>query len=270
MIQTQPYFLQLEREEQKAILEALIFASEEPLNNKSLMKILIFQDVKTNGKNYNSDYNLDEDDDEKPQGTIENEIRNKYNIGDEFFHELVNDINNDLSETGRPFEIIMIGGGWQYATRKEYGEIINKLDSSKHKRKLSQASLEVLSIVAYRQPVTKPELEQIRGVNSSDVINSLMDKGLVKIVGRRKTLGKPLLYGTTPEFLKAFGLNSLEDLPKLREFDELGDPHIRSEELNLKISLDENQKEKLDELNESEFLSVNYDESDESDENQDN
>ncbi|MGA2299042.1 MAG: SMC-Scp complex subunit ScpB, partial [FCB group bacterium] len=82
-------------------------------------------------------------------------------------------------------------------------------------------ALETLAIIAYRQPVTKPEIDQIRGVNSIDIINSLTEKKFVEIVGRKDALGRPLLYGTTPDFLRIFGLNTLEELPKLRELEQV-------------------------------------------------
>jgi segregation and condensation protein B len=86
---------------------------------------------------------------------------------------------------------------------------------------LSQAALETLSIVAYKQPVSKPDIESIRGVNSGEIMNSLLDRGLVTIVGRAETPGRPLLYGTTAEFLRIFGLAALDELPKMKEIDEL-------------------------------------------------
>jgi segregation and condensation protein B len=81
--------------------------------------------------------------------------------------------------------------------------------------------LETLAIIAYKQPISKPEIEKIRGVNSNEIVNSLLDKGLIKIVGRSDALGKPLVYGTTEEFLRTFGLYSLEELPKLRELEDM-------------------------------------------------
>ena len=86
---------------------------------------------------------------------------------------------------------------------------------------MSQAALETLAIIAYKQPVTKPDIESIRGVNSGDIVNSLLDRELITMLGRSESLGRPLLYGTTSEFLRVFGLNALEDLPKMKEIEEL-------------------------------------------------
>ena len=132
-------------------------------------------------------------------------------------------INQDLINTGRPYQIVNYANGYQFATLGHYGQYIYNFLKSKTKRRLSQAALETLSIIAYRQPITKAEVEQIRGVNSGEIINSLVEKNLVRIVGRKEVLGKPLLFGTTQDFLKIFGLRSLEDLPKLREIDEIAE-----------------------------------------------
>jgi segregation and condensation protein B len=98
---------------------------------------------------------------------------------------------------------------------------VGYLSSEKSKRRLSQAALETLSIIAYKQPLTKPELESIRGVNSDYILNTLLEKNLITISGRAETVGRPLLYSTTSEFLKYFGLNKLSDLPKPREMEEI-------------------------------------------------
>ena len=134
-----------------------------------------------------------------------------------------------------------IAGGYQFATRREYGEVIRHLVNLRKKKRLSQAALETIAIVAYRQPITKPEVEQIRGVNSSEIMNSLLDKNLVKIVGRKDSLGKPLLYATTNEFLRVFGLKRLEDLPKLRELEEIATEDIgrSGDQITINAILDE-------------------------------
>jgi hypothetical protein len=98
---------------------------------------------------------------------------------------------------------------------------VQRLLKARNRKRLSQAALETLAIIAYRQPITKAEIEAIRGVNVSEVVNSLVEKQLVAMVGRSETIGKPLLYGTTEDFLRIFGLNDLSDLPKLREIDDL-------------------------------------------------
>lgn len=202
-------FLQLNREEQKSSLEALIFASDEALSNKMLFQILISQDWVSNEKETEANQ------------TEESFISIDSEDAEKLFEELISEINQDLAVSGRPYHIIQVAGGWQFATRQEYGELILRLYKSKSKRRLSNASLETLAIIAYKQPISKPEIERIRGVNSNEIVNSLLDKGLIKIVGRSDALGKPLVYGTTDEFLRTFGLFSLDDLPKLRELDDM-------------------------------------------------
>lgn len=142
-------------------------------------------------------------------------------IGQKELRTIIDELNEEYEMTGRPFRIIEIAGGFQFATTREYGEFVGLLARDKMRRKLSPAALETLAIVAYRQPVTKPEVEAIRGVNCDQVLLSLLERNLLAITGRAETVGKPLLYGTTEEFLRAFGLNSLNDLPKLRELEEL-------------------------------------------------
>ena len=175
-----PEFLKLSKDEQKAAIEVLLFTTEEPLPLKSLNKLLIF-----NGNAFNSSGNSFEiTDEESPeQLSLESELLNQYAITDDYIELLIAEINQELFNTNRPFQIVKYAGGWQFATRSEYGELIQQLIKTKSKRKLTQAALETLSIVAYRQPVTKPEIDQIRGVNSSDVINSLIERNLIIIAG---------------------------------------------------------------------------------------
>ncbi len=232
----EPYFLRLTREEQRAALEALIFASDEALSSDTLFKILITQNYSIKEASAVSD-----DEENDSQFSFEKEIRERFSLNDDFFRSLINEINDDLSRTGRPYEIVEIAGGYQFATRAEYGEVIRHLVNLKKKKRLSQAALETIAIVAYRQPITKPEVEQIRGVNSSEIINSLLDKNLVKIVGRKDSLGKPLLYATTTEFLRVFGLRSLDDLPKLRELEDIATEDIggSGDQITINAILDE-------------------------------
>ncbi len=205
-------FLNLSKNEQKATLEAIIFAAEEPITIKSLFNILVIGNkIKSSKKS----------DEEKELVTESEELKIKQKDYNDFFVELINEINEELISTNRPFRIVEIAGGFQYATRPEFGMYIEKLFSSKIKKRLTQASIETLSIIAYKQPVTKPEIEQIRGVNSSEIINSLVEKNLVETAGRKDVVGKPLLYKTTDTFLKVFGLQALDDLPRLKDFDEI-------------------------------------------------
>ena len=124
--------------------------------------------------------------------------------------------NSNLS-----FRVLNIANGYLFATNKEYAKYVGFLSSEKSKRRLSQAALETLSIIAYKQPITKPELETIRGVNSDYILSTLLEKKLITITGRAESIGRPLLYSTTDEFLKYFALSKISDLPKPRELNEI-------------------------------------------------
>src|SRR5689334_18022657 len=117
-----------------------------------------------------------------------------------------------------PFEVKQIGGGWQFLTRKEFHKTVAQLNADKFLKRLSAASLETLAIIAYKQPVTKGEIEAIRGVSSDYAVQKLLEKELIVISGRNeKAPGQPLLYSTSKNFMDYFGINSAEDLPKLKE-----------------------------------------------------
>lgn len=175
----------------KTIIEALIFSSDEPLTNAEIIKAI---------------KGIDGEDAE---------------ITPEDINSAIDLLNQEYETSGRAVKIVKIAGGYLFATREEFAKYIGYLSSEKTKRRLSQAALETLAIIAYKQPITKPELESIRGVNSDYILATLLDKKLITISGRAETIGRPLLYTTTDEFLKYFGLNSLSDLPKPREIEEI-------------------------------------------------
>ena len=133
----------------------------------------------------------------------------------------VDHLNNMYNEQNIAFKIKKIANGYVYATTEEFGKYVGFLSSERAKRRLSQAALETLSIIAYKQPVTKPEIELIRGVNSDYMLTTLLEKNLITIKGRAETVGRPLLYATTDEFLKYFGLNTISDLPRPREIEDI-------------------------------------------------
>ena len=114
-------------------------------------------------------------------------------------------------------ELAELGAGWQFLTRRDYAEAIERAQFALRPRRLSPAALETLAIVAYRQPVGRIEVDEIRGVDSGAVIDKLVERGLVEIVTRGEGLGRPLLYGTTPQFLDILGLKDLDELPRLEE-----------------------------------------------------
>lgn len=137
--------------------------------------------------------------------------------GERAVREAVAYLNRRYDELGSAFRIDQVAGGYRMMTRPEYHDVLARLFQSRSEAKLSTAAMETLAVVAYRQPILRADIEAIRGVACGDMLRGLMDKQLVKIVGRAEVLGRPMLYGTTRRFLEVFGLNSLEDLPRVEE-----------------------------------------------------
>ncbi|ANT64256.1 SMC-Scp complex subunit ScpB [Prosthecochloris sp. CIB 2401] len=134
---------------------------------------------------------------------------------------IVDKLNAGYEASGRSFRIVRIAEGYRFMTEPSFAPLLSKMVAPRVRRKLSQSVLEVLAVIAYRQPVSRSELLRIRGVSPDYAISRLLERGLIDVRGRARTVGKPLLYGTTVEFLDLFGLHSLQDLPKLREIKEL-------------------------------------------------
>lgn len=132
-------------------------------------------------------------------------------------NEAIETLNADYEKTGRSFRIEAVAGGWKVMTLPEYGDVLDALHKKRGESKLSPAALETLAIIAYKQPVLRAEVEAIRGAASGEVIRSLMERHLIKIVGRAEEIGRPMLYGTTKTFLEVFGLSSLKDLPQVEQ-----------------------------------------------------
>ncbi|MGY3211120.1 SMC-Scp complex subunit ScpB [Mucilaginibacter sp. HD30] len=172
-------------EQPELYIEALIFASEQSIRIEEIMYCL--QTV------FERDYTTEE-----VSGYI-NSIELKY------------------KENNTAIELVNINNGYQFLTKKTYHPIINLLQLQRAKKKLSQAALETLAVVAYKQPVTKTEIEQIRGVNCDYSIQKLLEKELISIAGKSDTVGKPLLYSTSGQFMDYFGINSINELPHLKE-----------------------------------------------------
>lgn len=131
--------------------------------------------------------------------------------------QAVKALNEKYEQMGCSFRIEEIGGGFQMMTLPEYHDVLGRLSKARSDTKLSQAGLETLAIIAYRQPILRADIEAIRGVASGEILRTLMEKQLVKIVGRAEVIGRPMLYGTTRKFLDVFGLANLEDLPRVEE-----------------------------------------------------
>lgn len=133
----------------------------------------------------------------------------------------IEDLNLEYKQSNRSFHIIHVAGGYQMVTRGNYAQWVKKLFLRRLKSRLTQAALETLSVIAFKQPVSKTDVSAIRGVNCDAVIKTLLERNLVTISGRGEGPGKPLLYKTTGEFLRYFGVNDISDLPKPRELEDL-------------------------------------------------
>ena len=125
----------------------------------------------------------------------------------------IDGLNEQYETTGRAFRVERLAGGWQILTRAEFGPLLHRLHRDRQHSRLSPAAMDTLAIVAYRQPIIRAEIEAIRGVSCGEVLRSLLERRLLKIVGRAEELGRPMLYGTTRAFLTVFGLASSDDLP---------------------------------------------------------
>lgn len=165
-----------------------------------------------------------------------------------------------LKENKSPVKLEQIAGGYQLVTYPEYAQYIKKLYKNKLLARLSKPAMEVLAIIAYKQPVTKQEVELIRGVNSDGVYHTLLERKLIRIVGRKDSPGRPLLYGTTREFLQYLGINSLEDLPRLEEVKSILEKEEYVESWQQKIDEAQNQQISLfqdEQGNENQNISEN-------------
>ena len=143
--------------------------------------------------------------------------------------DIIKEIQSDYVNAGSAVQVIEIGGGFQMSTKPEYGRWVRKLYNEKMSARLSPAALETLAIIAYKQPVTRAEIEVIRGVDISGPLEKLLDRGLVKIAGRKEVAGRPLVYATTEQFLRVFGLNHLSDLPDMKTYAVKGPKEVQSD-----------------------------------------
>jgi segregation and condensation protein B len=176
----------VEQERLKLVIEALLFASDSPLAPRELEELL----------------------ESVPKGSI---------------LKAIEELSQDYDTRPNAFKIMQVAGGFQVCTREEYSSWLEKLKRSRRTTRLSRAALETAAIIAYKQPVTKVVIEEIRGVDSTATLHTLLERGLVTIKGRAPGVGRPLLYGTTRQFLLHFGLNELEELPKLSELKDILD-----------------------------------------------
>ena len=131
--------------------------------------------------------------------------------------QAIDHLNTEYAQSGRSFRIERLAGGWQLLTLSKFGPLLTRVHGAKAQGRLTPAALDTLAIIAYRQPTLRSELEAVRGVACGDVLRGLMERRLVRITGRAEELGRPMLYGTTSEFLRVFGISRIEDLPQARE-----------------------------------------------------
>ncbi|OGL45932.1 MAG: SMC-Scp complex subunit ScpB [Candidatus Schekmanbacteria bacterium RBG_16_38_10] len=170
-------------DEIKAIAEALIFVSDIPLSINKINEVLDMVDIAT-------------------------------------LKSAILQLQEEYGDGKKGVQIIEVANGYKMCTRNDYSDYVTKLFTHRKKAKLSAQALETLAVIAYKQPVTKPEIEEIRGVNIIGVLKTLLDRNMIKILGKKDAVGRPVLYGTTREFLEYFGLKDLADLPTLKDFSE--------------------------------------------------
>jgi segregation and condensation protein B len=177
----------------KQIVEALLFASDSPVGLSTLVEVL---------------------DGPGPEETV----------------ALLGELERELRESERGVVLVEIAGGYQLLSRKECSPWIERMLRSRRKVRLSRAGLETLAIIAYKQPITKVEVDSIRGVDSGGALHTLLERNLALIRGRSKAVGRPLLYATSPEFLSYMGINDLTDLPELKELGTVMEDRERAQE----------------------------------------
>lgn len=170
----------MDEQELKNIIEALLFAADESLSVRRLREILGLEDARV-------------------------------------ARRLVEQLREEYAAARRGIQIEEVAGGYRMLSNRDYAAQVEQLQKAERRARLSQAALETLAIIAYKQPIHRADIESIRGVQADAVLRSLQDLGLVRVVGRADVLGRPYLYGTTRRFLELFGLKSLDDLPKVEE-----------------------------------------------------
>ncbi|HEX6174009.1 MAG TPA: SMC-Scp complex subunit ScpB [Candidatus Binatia bacterium] len=183
----------MEREDVKSILESLLFVADSPLTVQRLSEVI--------------------------DGAGKDDIRS-----------VLEELDNELQDTRRGIRLVEVAGGYQLRTAKANADWVKKFLGGRPAR-MGRATLETLAIVAYRQPITKAEIEAIRGVDVDGVITTLLERNLVRAVARKDVPGRPFLYGTTPEFLELFNLKDLAQLPTLKEMEEMTLPEIPGEQV---------------------------------------
>ena len=174
-----------------AEVEALLLVSDRPIAEQRILEILEIEGA-------------------QDPGDARNQALNRV-------RSAIDALNSAYEQTARAFRIVKLAGGYQVMTLPEHGELLARLRGERQLQRLTPAALETLAIIAYRQPILRADLESIRGVACGEVLRGLLERRLVRITGRAEEIGRPMLYGTTKEFLEVFGLSSLKDLPQAKD-----------------------------------------------------
>jgi segregation and condensation protein B len=189
----------MERQDARHIIESLLFITEHPVPLKSFVELF---------------------DQEFPLADVQ---------------AMIDEISNQYKERASALELREVAGGWQFSTRPEFGPWIRKLFKDRLTYRLSSSAMETLSIIAYKQPIARSEIEEIRGVEVSAVLDTLLERRLIKITGRKEAIGRPLLYGTTADFLKSFGLSGLDALPSIESLVPPVEAPVQGEQIELPV-----------------------------------
>jgi segregation and condensation protein B len=209
-------------------VEAAILLADRPISDARIAEVLGLvppsvrtgkaDGAKTEAKTEaRADQGSDESSDNDPSGRDSAAIAGRRREAARVVREAVDALNQQYAATNRAFRVESVAGGRQMLTIAAFGPVLARIKGQRAQTRLSQAALETLAIIAYRQPMLRAQLEAIRGVACGEVLRSLMERRLVKIVGRAEEVGRPMLYGTTPEFLRVFGIATLSDLPQAKD-----------------------------------------------------
>lgn len=196
------------------IVESIIFAADQPIPAASILNALNPEVVKSEQSTTDSEPAEEAESDKAPI------------VSAEELQEALDKLLTKYADERYPFEVRKVAKGYQFYTKNAYYPYVKQAGLLRNQKRLTRTAMETLAIVAYRQPVTKAEMEFIRGVNCDYAIQKLLEKKLVEITGRADTVGKPLLYSTSAFFMEYFGINGPDDLPKLKEFEEMMEDHM--------------------------------------------
>ncbi|MEO0469693.1 MAG: SMC-Scp complex subunit ScpB [Bacteroidota bacterium] len=203
--------------ELRNIVESIIFTAEHPVKVSFIMEVL-------NNAQKREQQEASGAKESEMDGEVDEKIPPLAKAKD--LETLLDELVEKYQSDRYPFEVRKVAEGYQFFTKRAFYPYVKNASLNKNRKRLSRAALETLAIIAYRQPITKGEMEFIRGVNCDYAVQKLLDKKLVSIVGRAEAPGRPLLYACSPFFMEYFGIRDMNDLPKLKEFEELAEDHL--------------------------------------------